>query len=297
MNARHIRLIAVSTIPALLRSGTGIVYTLLTVTVGLTFANLVFRAFDALGIEETLERADGFLRLSLAAISLQVTFGDLAERDALGELKEMHVWVSYLIRDQPALLSLVLLLQMVLVPLYVASGAFNQLAGDLQHGAVRYQLLRTTRTSLFLGRFAGTAIYTAFLMVALTAAVVVFMGFQIDLYEWGDLIAWGARGLVALLIISLPYVAFCSWVSASVGSPFTALVLTSLVIPAHPFLALGAYNAWEPLGRLIYLLPWGIQHWLFHPDPWTAAAAAAGCLGYTALFLLIGIVSFRRRDL
>jgi len=297
MIARHIRLIAFATIPSMLRSGTGVVYSILTVTIGLTFANIVFKAFSTMGLRDLLERADIALRFSLAAISLKGTFGDLVAQEKQGQMVQMQEWVSYLLRERPALLTVVLLLQMVLVPLFVATGAFNQLAGDLQHGAVRYQLLRTTRASLFLGRFAGTALFTAMLMVGLTAAVVLFMGFQIDIYGWGELIAWGARGLVALLLISLPYVAFCAWISASVGSPFTSLVLTSLVIPAHPFLALGAYNAWEPLGKLIYLMPWGIQHWLFHPDPRYAAAAAAGCLAYTALFLALGLASFRRRDL
>jgi len=297
MISRHIRLIALATIPGMLRSGTGVVYAILTVTVGLTFANIVFSAFTSMGLRELLEKVDLVLRFTLAAISLRGTFGELVELEQHGNMIQMQEWANYLLREQPALLSIVLLLQMVLVPLFVATGAFNQLAGDLQHGAVRYQLLRTTRTRLYLGRFVGTAIFTAGLMIVLTAAVVFFMGFKLDLYGWGAILAWGARGLLALIVISLPYVAFCSWVSASVGSPFTSLVLTSLVIPAHPFLALGAYNAWEPLGKLIYLMPWGIQHWLFHPDPWTAAAAAAGCLGYAALFLLLGLVSFRRRDL
>lgn len=297
MIARHIRLIAAATIPSMLRSGTGVVYAILTVTIGLTFANFVFKAFESMGISDLLQRADLALRFSLAAVSLKGTFAGLVAQEQQGQMVQMQEWANYLLREKPALLSVVLFLQMVLVPLFVATGAFNQLAGDLQHGAVRYQLLRTTRSSLFLGRFAGTALFTAVLMCGLTAAVVLFMGFQIDIYGWGELVSWGARGLAALLLISLPYVAFCAWVSASVGSPFTSLVLTSLVIPAHPFLALGAYNAWEPLGKLIYLMPWGIQHWLFHPDPWNAAAAAAGCLGYTAAFLALGLTSFRRRDL
>jgi len=156
MIARHIRLIAFATIPSMLRSGTGVVYSILTVTIGLTFANIVFKAFSTMGLRDLLERADIALRFSLAAISLKGTFGDLVAQEKQGQMVQMQEWVSYLLRERPALLTVVLLLQMVLVPLFVATGAFNQLAGDLQHGAVRYQLLRTTRASLFLGRFAGT---------------------------------------------------------------------------------------------------------------------------------------------
>lgn len=297
MNLRHIRLIAAAAIPSSLRGGTGIVYAMLTITVGLTLSNMILDGVANFGIDKVLTYIEKGLNTFLFMITLEGTVGDATDPAQLERMRGLQEWGAYLLQQKPALLSAIFVLQLILVPLFVAAGSFNQLAGDLQHGAVRYQLLRTSRLSLFLGRFLGSAIFTALLMTILSACVVIYMGLKLDLYEWGPLIAWGVRGLLILVVASLPYVAFCSWISASVNSPFTSLVLTNLTIPAHPFVALLAMSAWEPLGKLIFLMPWGIQHWLFHPDPWIVLATAAGCLGYTALFLFIGYRAFRKRDL
>ena len=297
MNWTDVRLIATSSIPQTLRSGTGVVYAVFTLIFGLHSANLIVRQVETLGATRFTGWVETALNFLLASVTLQGKTTELPELEKFGGLDNIHAWAEYLLREQPALLSAVFILQALLVPLFVSSGAFNQLAGDLQHGAVRYQLLSTSRSSLFFGRFLGMAVFTAALIVALTSVLVLFVGSQLDLYEWGDLIAWGVHCTFALICISLPYVAFCSWISAVVNSPFSALIFTGLIIPAQPFLAIGAMNAWEPLGKLIYLMPWGVQFWLFHPDPAKVVFAALGCLAYTALFLFLGLYFFRKRDL
>ena len=297
MNLTHVRLIALASIPATLRSGTGVVYAVFSLIFGLQAANLIVKEIIKQGAEKFTLWIEVGLNFVLAAVTLQGPVGKLSELEKFGGLDGIHAWAEYLLRDQPALLSGVFVLQAILIPVFVSGGAFNQLAGDLQHGAVRYQLLSTSRASLFVGRFCGMALFTTALITVLTSVLVAFVGFQLELYAWGELIQWGLRCTLALVIISLPYVAFCAWISGAVNSPFGALVFTGLVIPAQPFLAIGAMNAWEPLGKLIYLMPWGIQFWLFHPDPAKVILAAIGCLAYTAAFLAIGLYFFRKRDL
>jgi hypothetical protein len=48
---------------------------------------------------------------------------------------------------------------------------------------------------------------------------------------------------------------------------------------------------------VLYLLPWGFQTRLFHPDPTHVVAAAGGCLAMTALFCWLGHRKFSTRDL
>jgi ABC-type transport system involved in multi-copper enzyme maturation permease subunit len=299
VSLRRIRLVAGYSIPAILRNGSGISYVFVTMILGVLITEplLTFYESGILPIDETLEFLRSSVNVLLATISLKGALGDLVEQEQAGQLVDAGRWVAYLLTDRPAFLSAVFVLQMICIPLFIASGAFNQLSGDLQHGAIRYQLLRVSRTELFLGRFIGMALFTLVLMSVLLLAVVIYIGMRLDLYEWGPLLSWGGRGILLFGVMTLPYVAFCSLVSANVRSPFGSLILTSVAISGVPVLALNARSAWEPLGKLLYLMPWGFQHRLFHPEVGQSLLAVAGCLLYTVVFLAIGIVLFRRRDL
>jgi hypothetical protein len=89
----------------------------------------------------------------------------------------------------------------------------------------------------------------------------------------------------------------CSWISAAFDSPFGSLVICQLVVGAVPLFALIGRHTWEPLAAINYALPWGVQHYLLHPDALLTAGAAAACLGYTAAFLGLGYRHFSKRDL
>jgi ABC-type transport system involved in multi-copper enzyme maturation permease subunit len=183
------------------------------------------------------------------------------------------------------------------LPFLVALGAFNQLSGDVQTKGIRYQLLRVARTNLYLGRFLAVVLFTAGLLAVVIAIVVLYLGVEIGVYGAGDLVGWGLWGFAALTIASLPYIALCSLISAGVDSPFGSLTIAHIVIGAVPTFALIGRASWEPLAKVNYLLPWGIQSWLLHPDASKVLLAAGACLGYTILFLGLGHLRFTRRDL
>ncbi len=299
MQSRRIRLVSLYSIPAILRNGSGITYVFITFVLGITITEplLVFYESGILPIDEVLSKLEIAISVLLAAVSLEGTFPDLVDLGGKGELTGAAEWATYLLHQRPALLSAVFVLEMLCIPLFVATGAFNQLSGDLQFGAIRYQLLRVSRTELFLGRFFGMAAFSILLISTLLLAVVLYMGLRLDLYEWGELLAWGSRGILLFAVMSIPYVALCTMISANVRSPFGSLILTSAVISGVPLVSLSAMTAWAPLGKILYLLPWGFQHRLFHPDPQQALLAVAGCFAYTAIYLVLGCLLFRRRDL
>ncbi|MFQ5655363.1 MAG: ABC transporter permease subunit [Planctomycetota bacterium] len=291
----HLRLVSLYSMRNSLRSGTGIVYVVLTVTFGLTMANLVISPIEqGIGLESFQDGTEEVLDFGLGLLSLKA-IGDVSE-EAARALEYQH-WAAFLVRERPMLLSAILLLLAICLPLLVATGAFNQLSGDIQYHGLRYQLLRTSRASLFFGRYMGNAIFSIVVMVALVLAVVLYLGIKLDIYSWGDLLPWGGRGLLALVILCLPYVALCLMISSFVDSPFGSLVICGIVIPAVPAVALAGMNAWEPLGYLIHLLPWGVHHQFLHPKMSHVAGAAAACIGYTAVFLSLGYWNFSRRDL
>ncbi|MGA1203354.1 MAG: ABC transporter permease subunit [Planctomycetota bacterium] len=301
MEARRLLLVTRYSLPAFLRNGSGISYVVLTFTLGLLLAELPLSIVESglADLEELLEQIRVMVAMMLAVVSLEQTFSQLGTLSSAPtpEQAPFLEWAQYLLNERPALLSAVLAIELIAVPLFIATGTFNQLSGDLQHGAIRYQLLRTSRAELYFGRFIGMALFTWVLIVALLLAILIYVGVRLDLYPWADIIAWGGRALIGFGVLSLPYVAACCAISANVASPFASLVLCSLAVGGVPVLAIGGMQAWEPLGNLIYLMPWGYTHHLFHPEASHGVLAGLGCLLHGALYLAAGYLLFRRKDL
>ena len=89
----------------------------------------------------------------------------------------------------------------------------------------------------------------------------------------------------------------CSWLSAWIDSPFVSLLVASLLIGGLPLFAKLAGLKWELAGHLKFLLPWGLQNHLLHPELTHSLGTALACLGYTVVFLLLGYHRFETRDL
>jgi len=206
-------------------------------------------------------------------------------------------WADYLLRDRPAMLSAIFLILLFGWPLIVAFGAFDLYAGDISSRQLRYQLLRADRGSIFFGRLIGTLLTFLLVLVLLGATVAVYMGAKLPLYAWGDLLVWGLYGVVALAVVTLPYVALCAWVSAAIGGSFAALTITSLIIGGVPLLAMFGRMSYEPAKYINYLLPWGFQTHLFHNEASHVVLACLGCPVQTALFGWLGYRKFTSRDL
>ena len=64
-----------------------------------------------------------------------------------------------------------------------------------------------------------------------------------------------------------------------------------------PLLALSLQEAWEPLGKILYLLPWGYSHELLSPDPQKVSTAVFYSMGHSLVFLTLALWKFRKADL
>ncbi|MBN1845198.1 MAG: ABC transporter permease [Sedimentisphaerales bacterium] len=206
-------------------------------------------------------------------------------------------WTRYLLNERPALLSGIFLILLFGMPFIISVLGFNQTAGDIQSRGLRYLMLRTDRSNIYFGRFLGSVIFSTLVTAFLVATITLYVGLKFRIYSTGALTVWALIGFGAISILMLPYLAVCTAISASVSSPFLALAAAKLVIVGVPVAALVGKHSWEPIKNIKYLLPWGIQNYLLHPE-WTHyLGAAAGCLGYTLVFLLLGYAWFQRRDL
>jgi len=206
-------------------------------------------------------------------------------------------WTSFLLEQRPALLSAIFLVLIFGMPFVISFLAYNQVSGDIQSHGLRYLLLRTERSSIYFGRFLGTAIFSTAVMAIIVVTITFYLGMKTRIYPALALTGWAAHGFLALAILMVPYIAVCSLISASVDSPFLSLILAKLAIAGVLlFGGLGRF-AWKPAKYLLYALPWGWQNNLLHPEPVHLLGAALACLLYTGVFLMLGYYCFERRDL
>jgi len=206
--------------------------------------------------------------------------------------------VDYLLVASPALLSTIFLVLLMLMPYLACFGGFNQTSGDIGNRGMRYLLLRTERANIFAGRFVATVLFGALYLAVMIALLLAYVGLKLQVYGWDALLAWGAQGYVAVLLLTLPYLALCSWISAAIDSPFGSLVLC-LVVTGGPVAVLAGTSmvARFDFDTWARVLPWGWKYELLSGDAGTRLAAVGMMLVFTAFFFLLGLRTFHKRDL
>lgn len=311
MDRRQTLLIAKYSARYSVRGGIGLVFLLLSLTFGLMVAHTMLQPVEMVVKEVTANNPDAdkdeTTEMVLEELVDQVTpvvswmLADKTDEDDAEAGREAgeaaDAWADYLLREQPAVLSAIFLILLFGWPFIIAFGAFDIYSGDIGSRQLRYQLLRVDRGSIFVGRLLGMLVTFALVLMLLGVTVVVYMGAKLPLYSWSSLIAWALQGVAAILWVSLPYVALCSWISASIGSSFGSLTICSLVIGGVPLFAMLGRVTHEAAGYVNYLLPWGFQTRLLHHE-WSQVALAGGaCLLQAAIFTWLGYRKFTRRDL
>ena len=228
---------------------------------------------------------------------------DLAQSGEIVEVVEFITGSSeeeaiYLLRDNPAILSAIFVILLICFPYVTCLAAFNQTSGDIRTRGLRYLLLRTERPNIFLGRFLGTTYFVAISIAGVILLLSLYIGLKFRIYPVGDMMGWSAQGFLAFLLLTLPYVAMCAWISGLFDSSFGSLALCLLMagFPLALFKTADAAIAAD-LEWLTRLLPWGWKADLLSGDPSTRLMACGMMLVFTGLFLFLGLTSFRKRDL
>ncbi len=281
------------------RSGGGVASLFLVMIVGLFIATICISSIETLGEGmggRGVEQAELVQKISESSfVSNTLTFvlsGTDDEKAAQGD---------YLVHDRPAMLSLALLFLIYLVPFGVCAAAFNQTAGDIGSRGLRFILSRTERPNIFLGRFLSAFIFVAMAFAILITIVTGYLHFKLGIYPIGDLVLWCFWGILGFVIYALPYVALASWVSCCMRTPFSALAMTLLAAVGSTMVLLIvglilsaalSEQTWLPK-----LMPWGWKSELFSGDMTTRLTAYGAMIGFTGLFLLVGLMTFRKRDL
>lgn len=308
MNGRHVLLIASYSARHSVRGGIGLVFLLLALTFGLIVAHMMLQPVEMVAnqvakrarngdqVEATQQALQAITDQAHPVVAWMLTPAGSGEAEPAAK-DAADAWADYLLVDRPALLSAIFLILLFGWPLVVAFGAFDLFSGDIGSRQLRYQLLRADRSSIYFGRLLGLLGTFTLVLLLVGATVAAYIGLKLPVYSWPALLAWSAHGTVALIVVSLPYVALCAWLSASFGSSFGSLTIASLVIGGVPLLALLGRSTHEAVGYVNYVLPWGFQMRLFHHEPAQVALAVGGCALQTLVYTWLGHRTFTRRDL
>lgn len=308
----HIKLIATYYGRNLIRGGMGIMFTLVALTAGLLIAAAFITPVEAL--QKSIEEGRGGRFDRPGRGKGPNDFGPVdREKPGKKEIVEevtkqigvpvVEWWTgdnelaSFLVHDRPALVSAILIVMLFFLPFIVGLGAFNQLSGDIQYKGLRYLLLRTERANIFLGRFIGTVIFTMIVWAIVLAIVFLYLVFKADFYPAGTVFLWMLQGYVAMILLSLPYIALCAWMSAVLDQPFGTLAICQLLMIFPPVFVALAKQIEPNLACIGWVLPWAFKYTLLHPNILYFLGAALYMLVQTAFFMFLGLRHFQTRDL
>lgn len=280
----HLLLIASSHVRNSLRGGAGVIFLVLSMMIGLILAGIAVMPFELTAKSKTLAAALDEIINRYGPKVLDVIAGTSPEQ------------AQYLLHEKPALISLFLILLIWFLPFLVNLSSFNQTAGDIGSRGLRYLLLRTERGNVFLGRLLGTYVFTLIVVTIVIALVGLYVIVKVDVYPAGDVIAWLARGWFACALYALPWVALCAWISAGIAMPFVSLVVVEVGLAFWTIFISILRGKAEELGYLAYVTPWGYKWWLLDASIGRWALGAVVMLAFTALFTMVGLRTFDRRD-
>jgi hypothetical protein len=287
----HVAILARSDARNAMRSGAGVVFLVMALFVGLGIASAMLEPVRLGQSHAGGPATDDLLTTSLAfarpVVAWWIDAGDGAAPQ-----------VAFLLVSRPALLSCILLIFHSFIPFLGILAGFNQTAGDIGAKSLRYLLFRTERVNIVVSRLLGTFLFTSAVELVLALSFALMVGFTVDLYTPLDLALWALHGWLAMVLLTLPYLCLCAWVSAANESAGVSLVL-SLLLTGFVGVLINIFQGMVQGGApwLDRLTPWGWRHDLLHPEAGRAALAALMMLAFSALFTTLALRTFGRRDL
>jgi len=162
-------------------------------------------------------------------------------------------------------------------------------------------LLRTERPNIYFGRFLGTLLYVTVSMLGVMVVICGYFHLVMHAYPAVDIWWWGLQLVFAVLLLMLPYLAICSWVSGILNGGFASLVACFAACIGPIILAMYLRSYVKKFGIewdwIMYLLPFGWRDDLIGPNVLHRIIAMLMMLLFTGLFLALGYRQFARRDL
>ncbi len=191
---------------------------------------------------------------------------------------------------------------LLMVPFLIMITASETVAQEHQSRGVRFIALRTGRVEFVLGKVLGQGLLMALVTLCSGGMGMAIAAWKLQDFDFmaaldGTLLFWPR--LVAYCVPFLGLAALASMNSSSVVSArvFSLGGLVAMWV-GHQFARSYADTPYETLGNFIdHLTPYFYQNDLLYPSYQQVGAAAAALVGLGALYIAVGLIFYRRRDL
>ena len=187
-------------------------------------------------------------------------------------------------------------LSLYLLPFFCVVMAADQIASDKFRGTLRYITLRTSRTSVFFGRFLGQA-FIQFLLVVVTLATVVALVAWRTPDQLSDVIGSVPVVVSNVFIVLLPYIALMSLVSVVAKTAIQAILFAIIAWIVVLIMVAVVQSNIGPVEFLNWLLPGSQVSMLLKLSGWQTMQLAVIPLMQTAVLLTMGWFAMQRCDL
>ena len=294
MNWRQVGFMTLADLRRTLRGGSGLFFLMVIILVGWILLAIVTNPLDRLILEEGESGSLSHATPALITQQIAVFFGPVIAWwiDAPSEYSDS---VLHLISARPAVMSLFLIMFAGFVPFTSCLVGCDQMASDLSNRHARVILLRTGRVEWMLSRFLGVVLFSAIVGLVLVLFVAGFIAMRLPGFDPLVLLVWGLQGWMALVAISLPYLALTTWLSLLVRTPGMVFML-SLLLTTGFIVATKLVGGQFDLPWLEKLSPWGWKYGLFHPDTGDVLTSLSVILLFAAAFLAAARYRLVRRD-
>lgn len=270
MNLQHIRVLTRHALHRSFASANGVLFMVLYTLVWF----MVFRGMASEHINELGNPQGNFL------VSL-ITSSDLAQ---------------VLFIQNPPSLGFFFIIALFLTPGFVMWGAGDQTASDISNRYMRFLIPRCGRLEIYVGRFLGAVIFTL-IVQAVIIAVAMLIALSVDNSPSSEIIAYGIRISMVMLMYTIPFVALMSAMAAITGSVtigiMSAMAGYAIMMTLSTILAM----KYEFLSYLGWLFPSGMKDLLMTGGMGTLVMCMLLLLGYTLVYLIAGWYVFKRRDI
>lgn len=214
----------------------------------------------------------------------------------------------------PVVLLIVFSFSMRFIPAFIALMGFDQIAAEIGPRSIRYLVVRARRSSILLGKFLSQ--FTVLGFLTLVAVALMVFGSRLTTDDFGV----GAAALTfvklwsASMVLAVPYLALTSLCSSLFRQSAVSLVFNFIAL--FVIWALAAFGEWfllpgqalpegalmtnrseSPFAYARYLSVFHFSSDLLHPHWQRFGAAGLAHLGYALVFLGLGFVVLKRRDL
>jgi hypothetical protein len=184
---------------------------------------------------------------------------------------------------------------LLFVPLFVLFIGFDQVAGDVQHRAIRYVAGRSRRESMVAGKALGVWAVISTMMLVLNLVVWILAIAQKG-SDVGAILAWGPRMWLFCVAGSAAYVGLVALISSFFRTPIVALFAGAGVMFVL-WLTNTILGLIESTKAATWAFPSSYQALVVSPEPLKVVGGLAAFIGWGAVMVLLASLVVKRRDI